>query len=74
MMGLDLVVNNWHPAASSRPTSPADSGHGPHQRHQPWAPGAASDCPSPHITSPATEDHYDTWSPKSWIKWTQWTL
>jgi len=24
MMGLDLVFNNWHPATSSRSTSPAD--------------------------------------------------
>jgi len=57
-----------------RRLQPAGCGHGPHEIHQPWAPDAARDRPSPHITSPATEDHYDRWSPKSWIKWTQWTL
>jgi len=38
------------------------------------APDTASDHPSPHISSLATEDHNDRWSPNSWIKWTQWTL
>jgi len=27
-----------------------------------WAPDTASDHPPPHITSPATEYHYDRWS------------
>jgi len=74
MMELDLVFNNWHPTTSSRSTCSADCGHGPQQIHQLWAPDAASDRPSPHVTSPAMEDHYDRWSPKSCIKWTQWTL
>jgi len=30
--------------------------------HQLWSPDAASDSPSAHITSPATEDCYDRWS------------
>jgi len=71
MMELDLVFCNWHRATS---TSPSDCGHGLHQIHQLWAPDAASDRQSPHITSSAMEDHYDRWSPKSWVKWTQWTL
>jgi len=62
MMELDLVFKNWHLATSSRSTCTAHCGHRPHQIHQPWAPDAASDRSSPHITSPAMEDHYDRWS------------
>jgi len=48
--------------------------HRPHQIHQPQAPDAASDRPSPHITFPALKDCYDRWSLKLWIKWTHETL